>query len=150
MHGGGLHKRGVHRRHGLAAILPMMASGRTGHRVAAPHRLLRVGCGSTVEGIRCERDDEQWQKNWFCESHCYQVRRVLRPGQANLTVLFLSGAAVARSRRPPLLWRLSLSAVHSLFLPGIFLGRCFGPIPSPGSFAASAFPVPPERHTPLP
>ena len=85
MHGGGLHKRGVHRRHGLAAILPMMASGRTGHRVAALHRLLRVGCGSTVEGIRCERGHEQWQQNWFCESHGYKFRRVQRLGQVNQT-----------------------------------------------------------------
>jgi hypothetical protein len=31
------------------------------------------------------------------------------------------------------------------FLPLIFLG-CFGPIPAPGSFTASAFPVPPLRR----
>ncbi len=31
-----------------------------------------------------------------------------------------------------------------------FPGHCFGPIPAPGSFAASAFPVPPERHRSLP
>src|ERR1700752_1683972 len=31
-----------------------------------------------------------------------------------------------------------------LFLPH-FPGHCFGPIPAPGSFAASAFPVPPRQ-----
>ena len=31
-----------------------------------------------------------------------------------------------------------------------FLGHCFRPIPAPGSFAASAFPVPPEPHRRLP
>ncbi len=38
---------------------------------------------------------------------------------------------------------------HS-FSAGHFPGHCFGPIPAPGSFAASAFPVPPERHRSLP
>jgi len=36
-----------------------------------------------------------------------------------------------------------LSAAH-------FLGHCFGLIPAPGSFAASAFPVPPEQPGSLP
>jgi len=36
------------------------------------------------------------------------------------------------------------------FLPLIFLGTASGHIPAPGSFAASAFPVPPEQHRSLP
>jgi hypothetical protein len=37
----------------------------------------------------------------------------------------------------------SFSSVH-------FPGHCFGPIPAPGSFAASVFPVAPERRRSLP
>ncbi len=39
---------------------------------------------------------------------------------------------------------MSLSAVHLLFSATHFLGHGFGLIPAPGSFAASAFTVPPE------
>ncbi len=38
----------------------------------------------------------------------------------------------------------------SPFSAAHFPGHGFGPIPAPGSFAASAFPVPPERHRSLP
>ena len=38
---------------------------------------------------------------------------------------------------------LSSSSISPLFLPLHFPGHCFGPIPAPGTFASSAFPVPP-------
>jgi hypothetical protein len=47
-----------------------------------------------------------------------------------------------------LLTTISLSSVFDLFLLRIFLG--FGLIPAPGSFAASAFPVPPRNPGSLP
>src|SRR5438445_9005651 len=41
---------------------------------------------------------------------------------------------------------LSGSRRPALFLPLIFSGHCFRLIPASGSFAASAFPVPPLHH----
>src|SRR6266849_563407 len=46
--------------------------------------------------------------------------------------------------------RFLLSPVGGSFSAAHFPGHCFWPIPAPGSFAASAFPVPPERHRSLP
>jgi len=42
---------------------------------------------------------------------------------------------------------ISLIAVRRPFSATHFLGHSFGPIPVPGSFAASDFLVPPERVT---
>src|SRR5258708_38571226 len=39
-----------------------------------------------------------------------------------------------------------LSPIHCAFSAAHFLGHCFRLIPAPGSFAASAFPVPPISH----
>jgi hypothetical protein len=44
----------------------------------------------------------------------------------------------------------SLTPGTSTFFAAHFLGHRFGLIPAPDSFAASAFPVPPEQHGSLP
>jgi hypothetical protein len=46
-----LHEWRVHRRHGLAAILTVMALRRARHRIAALHRLFRCCHASTVECV---------------------------------------------------------------------------------------------------
>jgi hypothetical protein len=51
MHGRGLHKRCVHRGHGLAAILLVMALWCARHGVAALHRLLGRGRALAIECI---------------------------------------------------------------------------------------------------
>jgi hypothetical protein len=65
MHGGGLHKRSVHRRHGLAAILSVMTVRRARHRIATLHRLFWRRRGAAVECICREGDCEDRNKEWF-------------------------------------------------------------------------------------
>jgi hypothetical protein len=60
----GPHKRGVHRWHGLAAILTMVTMRRAMHCVAALHRLFWRCRGLTVECISRECDREHCQKKW--------------------------------------------------------------------------------------
>jgi hypothetical protein len=69
MHGGGLHKRSVHRRHGLAAILSVMPVRRARHRIAALHRLFWRRRSTTVKCIRRESDCQYGQKNWLSQTH---------------------------------------------------------------------------------
>jgi hypothetical protein len=64
MYGRGLHKRSVHRWHGLTAILTVMTVRRARHRIAALHRLFRCRRGTAVEGILRESDCENRQKEW--------------------------------------------------------------------------------------
>jgi len=62
-------------------------------------------------------------------------RRCLDPYSADAArTVALPIPTLAEYSKPP------FSASH-------FLGHCFGLIPAPGSFAASAFPVPPEHVT---
>src|SRR6267154_1096454 len=63
-----------------------------------------------------------------CEGVFLDPFFTLAGGMVSLLVPIL-----VKSSRPP------FSAVH-------FPGHCFGLIPGPGSFASSAFPVPPELH----
>ena len=53
----GLHKGSAHGRHGLAAVLPMMAVRRARHRVAALHCVCQRSCAA-VEGIGHECEGE--------------------------------------------------------------------------------------------
>jgi hypothetical protein len=69
MHGGGLHKRSVHRWHGFAAILSVMTVRRALHRMAALHRLFRRRRGAAVECIRRESGCKYRQKNWLSQTH---------------------------------------------------------------------------------
>jgi len=69
MHGGRLHKRSVHRLHGLAAILSMMPVRRARHRIAALHRLFRRRRDTAVERIRRESGCQHCQKNWPSQTH---------------------------------------------------------------------------------
>ena len=69
MHGGGLHKRSVHRRHGLAAILSVMTIRRARHRIATLHCLLGCRRGTAVECIRSERDCQYRKKKWPSRTH---------------------------------------------------------------------------------
>jgi len=68
MHGGRLHKRSVHRLHGLATILSVMPVRRARHGIAALHRLF-CRRGTAVECIRRESDCQHRQKNWLSQTH---------------------------------------------------------------------------------
>jgi hypothetical protein len=63
MHRGGLHKRSVHRLHGLATILSVMPGRRARQRIAALHRLFRRRRGATVEGVPRESDCQHCQQD---------------------------------------------------------------------------------------
>ena len=69
MGGGRLHKRSVHRWHGLTAILSVMAVRRARHRIATLHRLFGRRRGTAVKCIGGERDCQYRQKNWLCQTH---------------------------------------------------------------------------------
>jgi len=69
MHGGGLHKRSVHRRHGFAAILSVMTVRRARHRIATLHRLFGSRRGIAVECIYREGGCQCGQKNWLNQTH---------------------------------------------------------------------------------
>ncbi len=69
MHGGGLHKRSVHRWHGFAAILSLMSVRRARHRIATLHRLFGRRRGIAVERIRHKRDCQYRQNNWHSQTH---------------------------------------------------------------------------------
>ena len=65
----GLHKRSVHRWHGLAAILSMVAVRRAMHRLAALHGLLGRSHGRAVERVDCENDRERRRKKCPSKTH---------------------------------------------------------------------------------
>ena len=62
-------ERRVDHRHGLAAILAMMAVGRARHGVATIHRLFRRGHRVAIKRIRRESDSQSYQQNCFPKSH---------------------------------------------------------------------------------
>jgi hypothetical protein len=69
MHRRGLHKRSMHRWHGLAAILAVMTVRRALHRIATFHRLFGRRRTTTIDGIRRESNRERRQKNWLSKIH---------------------------------------------------------------------------------
>jgi hypothetical protein len=69
MHGGGLHKKTVHRWHGFAAMLSVMTVRRARHRIATLHRLFGRRRGTALECICRERDRQYHQKNWLSQTH---------------------------------------------------------------------------------
>jgi hypothetical protein len=92
----------------------------------------------------------------LCSSGYAMPRLHPRPRFTSLPALFFPAHAVFRRRSSTFLSPQTLmfglpptpivvdAGKPAFFLPLIFLGHCFGPIPASCSFAASAFPVPPS------
>jgi hypothetical protein len=70
MHRRGLHKRTVHRWHGLTAILTMVMMRRAMHCMAALHCLFWRRRGTAVECVRGQSDREYHSKHWRNQPHC--------------------------------------------------------------------------------
>ena len=87
MHRRGLHKRSVHRWHGLAAILTMVTVRRAMHRLAALHGLFGRSHGRAVKRVDRESDRDQRRKKCPSKTHFNQVRRPPGRSQAAFRIL---------------------------------------------------------------
>jgi hypothetical protein len=71
----GLHKRRMHRRHGLAAILTLMSLRGARHRIAALHRLFLRRHTIAIERIYPKQNRHDRDQNWLRKAHSFKGNR---------------------------------------------------------------------------